>query len=54
MGHRPSLPDSLPVIGAVPGFPNVILAFGRQHIGLTTGPKTGRLVAQLAGGVPDI
>ncbi len=50
MGHRPSMPDSLPVIGELPGFPNVILAFGHQHIGLTTGPKTGRLVAQLATG----
>ncbi|NKB84705.1 FAD-binding oxidoreductase [Ochrobactrum grignonense] len=47
MGHRPSLPDSLPVIGPVPEFPNIILAFGHQHIGLTAGPKTGRLVAQL-------
>ena len=47
MGHRPSLPDSLPVIGAVPGHPNVFLAFGHQHIGLSTGPRTWRLVAQL-------
>lgn len=50
MGHRPSLPDSLPVIGAVPGHPNVFLAFGHQHIGLTTGPRTGRLVAQMVAG----
>ena len=50
MGHRPSLPDSLPVIGAVPGHPDVFLAFGHQHIGLTTGPRTGRLVAQLVAG----
>lgn len=50
MGHRPSLPDSLPVIGAMPGHPNVFLAFGHQHIGLSTGPRTGRLVAQLVAG----
>lgn len=50
LGHRPSLPDSLPVIGAVPGHPNVFLAFGHQHIGLTTGPRTGRLIAQLVAG----
>jgi D-amino-acid dehydrogenase len=50
MGHRPSLPDSLPVIGAVPGYPNVFLAFGHQHIGLSTGPRTGRIVAQLVAG----
>jgi len=50
MGHRPSLPDSLPVIGVVPDHPNVILAFGHQHIGLSTGPRTGRFVAKLAAG----
>ncbi len=50
LGHRPSLPDSLPVIGAVPGHPNVFLAFGHQHIGLSTGPRTGRLVSQLVAG----
>lgn len=50
LGHRPSLPDSLPVIGAVPGHPNVFLAFGHQHIGLSTAPRTGRLVAQLVAG----
>ncbi len=50
LGHRPSLPDSLPVIGTVPGHPNVFLAFGHQHIGLSTGPRTGRLIAQLVAG----
>jgi len=52
MGFRPSLPDSLPVIGRVPGARNVILAFGHGHIGLTTGPATGELVAALAAGRP--
>ncbi len=47
MGHRPSLPDSLPVIGSLRDYPNITLAFGHQHIGLTTGPKTGRLVSQM-------
>lgn len=50
LGHRPSLPDSLPIIGAVPDHPNVFLAFGHQHIGLSTGPRTGRLIAQLVAG----
>jgi D-amino-acid dehydrogenase len=50
MGHRPSLPDSLPVIGPSSGFPNVFYAFGHQHVGLTSGPKTGRLVADLVSG----
>jgi len=47
MGHRPSTPDSLPVIGPAPGSPNVIFAFGSQHIGLTIGPRLGRMVADL-------
>ena len=50
MGHRPSLPDSLPVIGRSPHFDNVYFAFGHQHIGMTGGPKTGRLIADLIAG----
>jgi glycine/D-amino acid oxidase-like deaminating enzyme len=50
MGFRPSLPDSLPVIGPAPGAPSVILAFGHGHLGLTLGAVTGRLVAGLATG----
>ncbi len=50
MGRRPSTPDSLPLIGPVPGAPRVIVAAGHQHLGLTGGPKTGRLVAELAAG----
>jgi D-amino-acid dehydrogenase len=49
-GCRPSLPDSLPVLGQAPGRPNLLLAFGHQHIGLTLGPLTGRIVADLAAG----
>jgi D-amino-acid dehydrogenase len=45
MGHRPSMPDSLPVIGPAPGHENLWLAIGHGHIGLTTGPKTGVLIA---------
>ena len=47
MGHRPSMADSLPVIGGVPGLDGAIAAFGHDHVGLTGGPKTGRIVAQL-------
>ena len=50
MGHRPSLPDSLPVIGRTPGHPNILLAFGHSHLGLSGGAPTGRLIAQLAAG----
>jgi D-amino-acid dehydrogenase len=49
-GHRPSLPDSLPVIGRAPRRDNVWFAFGHQHIGLTLGPVTGRLIADLVAG----
>ncbi|MEQ8346759.1 MAG: FAD-dependent oxidoreductase [Sneathiellaceae bacterium] len=55
MGHRPCLPDSLPVIDRARRFPNVVFAFGHQHVGMCAGAPTGRLVAQLmAGAVPDI
>ncbi len=55
MGQRPTLPDSLPVIGGSPHFDNVYFAFGHQHLGLTIGPKTGRLIADLiAGRKPNI
>lgn len=47
MGHRPALPDSLPVIGAVPGCSGLLVAFGHHHVGITSGPKTGRLMANL-------
>lgn len=49
MGFRPSTPDSLPMIGEV-GTSGVYTAFGHQHVGLTGGAKTGRLVADLIGG----
>lgn len=50
MGHRPSTVDSLPLLGEVPGAPGVIAAFGSQHIGLTIGPRLGRMVADIAAG----
>ncbi|MEO0992755.1 MAG: FAD-dependent oxidoreductase [Pseudomonadota bacterium] len=50
MGHRPATTDSLPAVGEVPGVAGAWLAFGHQHIGLTAGPKTGRLLAQMIAG----
>lgn len=47
MGHRPSLPDSLPVIDQSPNHESVYYAFGHQHMGLTLGPRTGQLIAEL-------
>lgn len=46
MGHRPATADSLPVIGSAPASRQVCFAYGHQHVGLTAGPKTGRIVAQ--------
>jgi D-amino-acid dehydrogenase len=53
MGHRPCTPDSLPVIGPVPGANQVICAFGHGHIGLSGAAFTGRVVQQLVAGVAD-
>ncbi len=50
MGHRPSTPDSLPVLGEVPGRSGLYLAFGHGHFGMTGGPPSGRLVSQLING----
>ncbi len=47
MGHRPSLPDSLPVIGPSPHFPSVYFAFGHSHAGLMGSVITGRTIADL-------
>lgn len=47
MGHRPAPSDSIPAIGPVPGVKGAWLGFGHHHIGLTGGPKTGRLLAQM-------
>ena len=52
MGFRPSLPDSLPVIGASRAGPRIVYAFGHGHLGLTQSAATGRLVADLLCGRP--
>lgn len=53
MGFRPTLPDSLPVIGPSPIMPNVWFAFGHQHLGLTMGAITGRMIAAMINGQPS-
>jgi D-amino-acid dehydrogenase len=50
MGHRPSLPDSLPVLGPSGATPDVIYAFGHGHVGMTSAPMTGKIVADLVAG----
>ena len=55
MGHRPCLPDSLPVIGRAPALDNAWLAFGHGHVGMCGGATTGREVAHLvAGRTPQV
>ncbi|MCB5162324.1 NAD(P)/FAD-dependent oxidoreductase [Marinomonas algarum] len=44
MGHRPSLPDSLPVIDQHPSFPRLSFAFGHQHLGITQAAITAELL----------
>ncbi|THD75542.1 MAG: FAD-binding oxidoreductase [Bradyrhizobium sp.] len=51
-GARPTLPDSLPMIGPAPRHANLWLAFGNQHIGFTTGPGTGAAIAAMIDGAP--
>jgi D-amino-acid dehydrogenase len=52
MGHRPSLPDSLPVLGPSQATPDVIYAFGHGHVGMTSAPMTGKVIADLVAGRP--
>jgi len=52
MGCRPTLPDSLPAIGRLPGAPAIIAAFGHQHLGLTLAAITGEIVASIASANP--
>ena len=49
-GARPTLPDSLPMIGPAPRHSGLWLSFGHQHIGFTTGPATGAAIAAMIAG----
>jgi D-amino-acid dehydrogenase len=50
LGSRPCFPDSRPVIGRAPGFAGLWLAIGHAHWGLTLGPATGRMIAEMIAG----
>jgi D-amino-acid dehydrogenase len=50
LGRRPCLPDMLPVIGPAPRHKGLWFDFGHQHLGLTLGPVSGRLLAEMMTG----
>jgi D-amino-acid dehydrogenase len=50
MGARPCTPDMMPIIGRAPRHASLWFAFGHAHHGLTLGPVTGRLVAEMMTG----
>jgi len=50
LGARPCFPDSRPVIGRAPNQRGLWLAYGHAHWGLTLGPATGRLIAEMMTG----
>ena len=50
LGRRPCMPDMLPVIGAIPGHKGLWANFGHHHLGLTLGPITGQLLAEMMTG----
>ena len=50
LGSRPCFPDSRPVIGRAPGLAGLWLAIGHAHWGLTLGPATGRMIAEMMTG----
>lgn len=52
MGNRPTLPDSLPVISKASHHDNIYFAVGHQHLGLTQGAITGKLIGQIVDNEP--
>jgi D-amino-acid dehydrogenase len=54
LGSRPCFADSRPVVGRAPGQPDLWLCYGHGHYGLTLGPITGRLVAEMMTGAAPV
>jgi D-amino-acid dehydrogenase len=50
LGRRPCLPDMRPIVGPFPGRSGLWLDFGHHHLGLTLGPVSGRLLAEMMSG----
>ncbi|MFT4581197.1 MAG: glycine/D-amino acid oxidase-like deaminating enzyme [Gammaproteobacteria bacterium] len=53
MGHRPTMPDFLPVLGGVADCDNLFVAFGHHHLGLTLSAVTARLLGDLIVGTGE-
>lgn len=51
-GLRPCSPDGLPYVGRTEAFPNLSLATGHSMMGVSLGPVTGRLIAEILAGEP--
>jgi D-amino-acid dehydrogenase len=54
LGSRPCFADSRPVVGRAPGRPGLWLCYGHGHYGLTLGPITGRLIAEMMIGTTPV
>ena len=54
LGRRPCTPDMMPIIGPAPRHANLWFAFGHAHHGLTLGPITGRMLAEMITGAQPI
>lgn len=52
LGFRPSMPDSLPVMGQSSRYRNAFHAFGHGHVGLVAGSTTGKVMSELLTGRP--
>jgi D-amino-acid dehydrogenase len=54
LGRRPCFPDMLPMVGPMPGCPGLWINAGHHHLGLTLGPVTGRLLAEMLTGAEPL
>ncbi|WP_236637891.1 NAD(P)/FAD-dependent oxidoreductase [Mangrovicoccus ximenensis] len=52
-GHRPCLPDMVPLVGPAPRHDGLWFDFGHGHHGLTLGPTTGLILAEMMEGRDD-
>ncbi|MGO8657907.1 NAD(P)/FAD-dependent oxidoreductase, partial [Rhizobium ruizarguesonis] len=51
MGHRPALPDTIPIISPSSKMPDVFYATGHGHLGLTFSATTALVIADMVTGL---